>query len=275
MAKAKRFSGMQKFLIVAGLLILFQLVFILAFSKDNAQTIRDAIQKAVEDQSELTPERREQLRIQLALADYMLANDNKAPGSLDDLVPKYFDTIPTNPKTGKPFEYQIMNTRPVVGDPSTMYAEAIRGGPDGAKTGIERASTEEEDNLLIASLSDPLQSATYVYDPTGKRDPFLPFNFALDTGGDQKTALEKYTIGQLKVTAILAGFDEPTAIVEDESGKGFPITKGTKIGPFGGEVVEILKDRVLILETTKDFTGQAKTRTIEMKLRLPDDKNKR
>jgi Tfp pilus assembly protein PilP len=57
--------------------------------------------------------------------------------------------------------------------------------------------------------------------------------------------------------------------VESVTGKGFTIRLGTKIGQKNGEVVQILKDKVVIVETETDFTGETKTNTVELLLRIP------
>lgn len=132
-------------------------------------------------------------------------------------------------------------------------------------------TTLEEQQALIDSLSDTSPQTTFVYDPSGKRDPFEPFDFAPKGEDSSKTPLERYAIGQLKLTAVLEGFDQPKAIVENSEGRGFTVSKGTKIGPNNGEIVEIQKDKILILETEIDFTGQKKTKTVELRLRTKDE----
>jgi type IV pilus assembly protein PilP len=79
--------------------------------------------------------------------------------------------------------------------------------------------------------------------------------------------LERWPVSQLKLTAVLAGIEEPVAIVENPEGKGLRAKKGMKIGINGGEIVEVLPDKVLIIESETDFTGERKTRTFEMRLR--------
>lgn len=106
-----------------------------------------------------------------------------------------------------------------------------------------------------------------VYNPAGKRDPFMPFDLAPKKENEENLSpLERLNLGQLKLTAVLKGFDDATAVVEDQSGKGYTIKKGTKIGTDNGEVVEIKDDAILIVERNIDFAGQEKTRTVEMKM---------
>jgi type IV pilus assembly protein PilP len=125
----------------------------------------------------------------------------------------------------------------------------------------------------VAALPDTPPTPDFVYDASGKRDPFQPFDFSpKDTQRDNLSPLERYEIGQLKLTAVLDGFEEPTAIVENAAGRGFTVRRGTKIGPNGGAITEILKDKLVIVETITDYTGVSKTQTIEMAIRTKDQK---
>lgn len=264
MAKKKRTSTVKKIAIAAGVLILAEAVFLVFFQSEEPLDIRKAIEEQVKKQPSLNIERRELLRIQLALQDYVVKNSGKPPTSLNELVPTYFDSLPKNPRTNTTFKYTVSGNKYTIGEDVALSLAASTGKS-------EDGGTKGEQDLLIASLTDKSETEPFVYDPTGKRDPFLPFNFAPPKiEGQGSTPLEQYDIGQLKLTAVLKGFDEPTAIVENAVGKGFPVKIGTKIGLHGGEIVDIQPDRLLILETQVDFTGESKTRTIEMKLRTKD-----
>jgi type IV pilus assembly protein PilP len=115
----------------------------------------------------------------------------------------------------------------------------------------------------------------YVYDPTGKRDPFQPF-IATQTpvmpSGEEMpiTPLQKYDLSQLKLVAIMVGKGEGKAMVEDSEGKGYIVEKGVYVGRNFGKVKTILKDRVIIEERYKDYMGQVKTKEIVLQLHPPE-----
>ncbi|MCA9989195.1 MAG: pilus assembly protein PilP, partial [Anaerolineales bacterium] len=115
-----------------------------------------------------------------------------------------------------------------------------------------------------------LKEEEFVYDPRGKRDPFRPFNLNLRIVNDgTMTPLEQYTLGQLRVTAIISEKSTGgTAIIEDSAGKGYPVRVGTKVGNLGGVIVSIEPDRVKILETQIDLYGKEKQNLTEMKIHL-------
>lgn len=260
-------SAIKKFSIVGGVLILAFGGFLILFgNQEKSLTIREVIEREAGKRLDLSDQRRQQLRIQMALDDYISVH-NTPPVSLDKLVPEYFDRVPTDPETGERFAYEVTNGRYALNLPNG-------GANKEGKSGKAVDQNLMEEDILIASLEEDDAKASFVYDPSGKRDPFRPFDFSPKVHNDNaKTPLERYDIGQLKLTAILNGFDEPMAYVEDSVHHGYSVKKGTKIGINGGEVVEIEKDRLLILETNVDFTGQTQTKTFEMRLRSKDQDN--
>ncbi|MCO6431193.1 MAG: pilus assembly protein PilP [Deltaproteobacteria bacterium] len=252
MAKSKKATAFQRIVIIGSFLIVVQLVIYFLFNRDKPNSVRDAINRQIE-QMPGTPREKDMKRILAAVHDYR-QKTLKFPQHLVELIPDYFDSIPLDPDTGAPFKYTLVNNSPQIGD-----NEDKKKGP------------ETDDEAMLAALTAQAEATPFVYDPTGKRDPFRPFSLAPQPGDlSNKTPLEKYGIGQLKLTAVLGAGDEGSAMVENSLGKGFTVKKGTKIGVNGGEVIEILADRILILETSTDFTGETKTKTIEMRLRTKD-----
>jgi type IV pilus assembly protein PilP len=116
----------------------------------------------------------------------------------------------------------------------------------------------------------------YVYDPTGKRDPFQPF-IAMQTPVKPPeeevpvTPLQTYDLSQLKLVAILVGTGEGRAMVEDSEGKGYIIHKGVYVGRNFGKVKAVLKDRVIIEERYKDYMGKVKSKDIVLRLHPPGE----
>jgi type IV pilus assembly protein PilP len=248
----------KKFALIVGILIAVECVFLVIFHQASPGTPKQAIATAADKfGGGLDAQRREQLKVQLAVQLYQSKNRGRPPATLNELVPAYFDTLPLDPETGQPFEYKVAGNRVTIGKEQDHTAAA--------------ASAESATASLISVPEEDPEKARYVYDPTGKRDPFRPFDFSPKKGDEAgKTPLEKYDLGQLKLTAVLGGFDEPIAMVENSAGKGFPVKKGTKIGLNGGEVVEIQPDKVIVVETVTDFTGESKSTTHEIKLRAKD-----
>jgi Tfp pilus assembly protein PilP len=241
----------------SGILVLVALLLVgvLVYSQfssgsvDVRTSINSGIEKAKES-TKLTKAQEELLKLQLALADFTASN-GAPPPSLDSLVPKYFDAVPKNPNTGLPYEYKKKGPGYALGS-----GEAERKERESAQEILARAG-------LGGEFVNPnqMQLVNFTYDPTNRRDPFKPFNSDAAEIDYSLPPLQRYELGQLKVTAILAdiaGSGGRTAIVEDASGRGYPIKKGVRIGNRKGVVVAIDEDKIHVLETIVDFTGKEK-----------------
>jgi Tfp pilus assembly protein PilP len=95
------------------------------------------------------------------------------------------------------------------------------------------------------------------YDPEGKIDPFVLPSFKVKPVvlkkkmGEKRiplTPLEKLDFSQFKLAGIIRSPSGNRALVEETSGKGYAITKGTYIGTNSGRVVNILKDKIIVYE---------------------------
>ena len=128
---------------------------------------------------------------------------------------------------------------------------------------------------LVSSVG---KKPTYFYDPTGKADPFRPL-FATETervvpaqqmAKRQRlplTPLQRIDLGQFKLVGIVLSREGNKALVEEPSGKGYIISKGTYIGQNFGRVKRILKDKVVVEEEVEDFlSGEMKLQATELKL---------
>jgi Tfp pilus assembly protein PilP len=133
--------------------------------------------------------------------------------------------------------------------------------------------SDAQKEALLASLDEADPDGEYRYDATGRRDPFTPVDFSVKVSVDTTVPpLQRFTLGQLKLSAILRGGSEPSAMVETQEGMGYPVKRGTKIGPDNGEVVEISENKIVIRETQSDFSGAVTERLVEMNLRAGDEK---
>ncbi|MBM4347472.1 MAG: pilus assembly protein PilP, partial [Deltaproteobacteria bacterium] len=80
------------------------------------------------------------------------------------------------------------------------------------------------------------------------------------------TPLQKYDISQLKLVAILSTPEGNIALVEDSTGRGYFVKRGTEIGKNDGKVTKILKDRIIIEELYSDVWGQTKKNEVYLLL---------
>jgi len=143
---------------------------------------------------------------------------------------------------------------PVVRKPLPKEA-AKAAEPAGATAAVEQAKEAPAETL---------------YNPTGKRDPFVPFIkvVAKSVRGDLSAfpPLQRYDLGELKFVGVIWGAGLRKALVEDGEGKGYTVGVGTKIGSSGGVVTRITEEEIVIRETFRDYTGGKIQRESSLKL---------
>lgn len=140
------------------------------------------------------------------------------------------------------------------------------------------------DKTPVASVPTTARSVTTfettdVYNPLGKLDPFTPLFQAnrISTTVQKKkemrriprTPLEKVSLSQLKLVAVIISKSGNKALVKEASGKGYIIKKGAYIGLRSGKIVEILKDRIIVEEETEDIYGKTSVSKRTLQLQKP------
>lgn len=147
---------------------------------------------------------------------------------------------------------------------------------DHAQAPVKQGATAAEASDLVKAS---LQMAD-TYDPKGRFDPFQPLFKEQDTqtNPDNKklrkrrkpqTPLERIALSQLKLTAILRSSGGNYGLVEDATGKGYVVKKGTYIGLNSGRVTEIDKDRIVVEEEIENVMGALTLHNAELKLQKP------
>ncbi len=124
-----------------------------------------------------------------------------------------------------------------------------------------------------------------MYNPEGKIDPFMPL-FKEEVPKEEvavkepkkkkripRTPLERIDISQLELVGIVKATGNEKAVVEESSGKGYIVTKGTYMGRNGGRVTDILNDRIIVEEEVVDVLGKSKIKKKVLKLQKPFGEN--
>ena len=119
------------------------------------------------------------------------------------------------------------------------------------------------------------------YNAEGKLDPFKPLirEKPVATPGKRRkagprrllTPLEKLDLSQLKLVAILRAPSGNKALVEEDSGKGYVVKKGTYIGTNAGRVIDILPNKIIVEEEVEDIYGKISVRKKEIELKPPGE----
>jgi type IV pilus assembly protein PilP len=111
------------------------------------------------------------------------------------------------------------------------------------------------------------QDNSPAYNPVGRRDPFRPFTLDIrrpERAQDQLSPLQKLELGQLTVVGTMWAVNPPRAMIEDSVGMGYIVSIGTPIGPAGGVVTAIERQRVVVEEKVVDFYGNEQVNRIVM-----------
>ena len=137
---------------------------------------------------------------------------------------------------------------------------------------INTGPNQKPDQQL--ELSETTDSYTYKIE--GRIDPFASiFSTFADQNDEKKekriplTPIEKVDLSQLKLVGIIFAPRGNKALVEDASGQGFIIKKGTGIGINSGRVIKILKGRVVVEEEAESILGKTSLVKRELKLQKP------
>ena len=89
------------------------------------------------------------------------------------------------------------------------------------------------------------------------RDPFKPLNLsAKSTPNPLASPLETYALSQLQFKAVIRGVGVLKGLVEDEQGRGFYVSVGSRIGKYQGVVQDISEKKITVKETQIKFTGE-------------------
>jgi type IV pilus assembly protein PilP len=156
-----------------------------------------------------------------------------------------------------------------------------KAAPDVSTVTVDVA--KEKRVASVSTITEKIEppKISDLYNPEGKLDPFaplikekpvnLPVNHRKAVQRKPLTPLEKLDLSQLKLVAILRAQSGNKALVEEDSGKGYVIKKGTYIGTHSGKVAEILSDRIIVEEEVEDIYGKISVRKREIKLKPPGE----
>lgn len=162
--------------------------------------------------------------------------------------------------------------------PKEQSAAEARKDGDGAETESEvNVQKQPATDTATDSARNLTRKSESLYDRKGRPDPFAPFVSGTEPSSqdqtqkklqrrEPRTPLERMSLGQLQLTAVMETGDQNVALVEEASGKGYVVKKGTYIGNEGGRVTEILPGAIVIEEKYLDVFGNVDVRNKQLKL---------
>jgi type IV pilus assembly protein PilP len=124
---------------------------------------------------------------------------------------------------------------------------------DGPKSLMEQGA--------IPAASPPVEFSGTSYDPSGRRDPFLPISQLAQQEMDTSLPpLQRVGLTELNLIGIVWGNYGHTAMVQTPDGKGYSIRRGTRVGPNNGVVSSITERGFIVQERFTDVYGNKQER---------------
>lgn len=112
----------------------------------------------------------------------------------------------------------------------------------------DEANLTDAGSTMFSVLMDQ-----FVYEPRGRRDPFIqpiPDRPALPQGmHGPLLPLQKFELGQLRLTGIIWDVANPRAMIRDPSGMMHVVGPNTKLGPRNGYIAVIREGEIVVVET--------------------------
>lgn len=127
------------------------------------------------------------------------------------------------------------------------------------------------------SSAKPGETVQQLLDFSNKKDPFRPLAVEPARPAAPRTVrsrvfqgeglpIQNYDVQKFRVSGIITGFKENTALVIDPSGKGYVVKEGMLMGNMGGRISRIGASEVDVVEHYQDDNGHNRKRTIRLTL---------
>ena len=136
--------------------------------------------------------------------------------------------------------------------------------PEGPRSGPAVEAPAPRSEAAVSASGDSLSAefSGTSYDPSGRRDPFLPM-IQLGQQTEQDVTLpplQRVGLTELSLIGVLWGNYGYTAMVQTPDGKGYSIRRGTRIGPNNGVVSSITERGIIVQERFTDVYGNKQER---------------
>ncbi len=129
----------------------------------------------------------------------------------------------------------------------------------------------------ISSSKRLLPPGAVSLDFTNRRDPFRPFiqvpSSKQDASGKPSKGrlrdalpIQSFDTEKFRITGIITGVKENSALVMDPTGKGYVIKEGMQIGNNDGRVKKVTPNSIEVEESFKDDNGKARKRIVKLTL---------
>ncbi|HZC80245.1 MAG TPA: pilus assembly protein PilP [Nitrospiraceae bacterium] len=143
-----------------------------------------------------------------------------------------------------------------------MSSPALSGVPGQTPSPISAVTAANENVQPGVSNSMVEPAGTHSYDPSGRRDPFMPVLQQLGLGAIDPTLppLQRVGLTEMNLIAVIWGAYGNTAMVQTPDGNGYTVRRGTRIGPNNGVVSAVTEKGIVVQERFTDVYGSKQER---------------
>lgn len=132
--------------------------------------------------------------------------------------------------------------------------------PAASPTAATAAADENGVPVVPGSTLEPV--GVHSYDPSGRRDPFMPVLEQLGLGLIDPTLppLQRVGLTEMNLIAVVWGAYGYMAMIQTPDGKGYTVRRGTRIGPNNGVVSAVTEKGIVVQERFTDVYGSKQER---------------
>ena len=122
------------------------------------------------------------------------------------------------------------------------------------------AGDENAQPVAPNSMLEPASAQSY--DPSGRRDPFVPVLQQLGLGPIDPALppLQRVGLTEISLIAVVWGAYGNAAMVQTPDGNGYTVRRGTRIGPNNGVVSAVTDKGIVVQERFTDVYGSKQER---------------
>jgi type IV pilus assembly protein PilP len=118
-------------------------------------------------------------------------------------------------------------------------------------------------------LKKPEYATAPIFNPEGRRDPFVTFRGEADISPDEEALilpLQRYELSELRMVGVIWGAKGTRALIEDGAGIGHSIGVGDRLGRSNGVVTKVTDSEVIVKEEFPGVGGRMVTRESSLQL---------
>ena len=154
-------------------------------------------------------------------------------------------------------------------EPLAPQAVAKKPGPVAAKPAASPVQKQ-------VSSAKTAADTTPRFDFTTKKDPFKPYAteptpvkaapIRVTEKAEDLLPIQRYEVSKFKLSGIIIGLKENTAMVVDPAGKGYVVKEGMLIGTNNGRITRISRTAIEVTEQFREDNGRIRKRAVILAL---------